>query len=75
MDKEQAWNEYKEALSVALTKRKQYTYLFFKEAVKGTRIKDDEVIEMVETSSRCWLSRMQCGGNFERDITYEELCK
>lgn len=70
MTKEQAYNEYKAALKVALEKRKQYTYYSFKELNKEL---SEELLEYIaDTCTRACFSRMQYD-DMEKEIKYDEL--
>lgn len=72
MTKEQALNEYKEALKVALEKRRQYTYYYFKERNKQD-LTEELLNDIADTCTRAFFSRMQNEDNIEQEIKYDEL--
>ena len=73
MTKEEAFDEYKDALKVALQKRWQYTYYYFK-GMNRLNLKESDLNDIADTCTQAFFSRMQ-GDNFEDDIKYEELWK
>lgn len=71
MTKEQAKKEYIEALGVALQKRKQYTYYYFKELNKQN-LTEELLNDIADTCTRAFFSRMQ-NEDIEQEIKYDEL--
>lgn len=72
MTKEQARKEYIEALGVALQKRKQYTYYYFKEMHNQT-LTEELLNDIADTCTEAFFSRMQNEDDIEQEIKYDEL--
>ena len=70
MTKEQALNEYKEALKTALEKRRQYTYYCFKELNK--ELSEELLNNIADTCTQAFFERMQ-NEDVEQEIKYDEL--
>lgn len=71
MTKEQARKEYIEALGVALQKRKQYTYYYFKEINKQD-LTEKLLNDIADTCTSAFFSRLQ-DEYIEQEIKYDEL--
>ena len=71
MTKEQARKEYIEALGVALQKRKQYTYYYFKEMSKP-KLAEKLLNDIADSCTREFFSRIQ-NEDIEQEIKYDEL--
>ena len=71
MTKEQARKEYIEALSVALQKRKQYTYYRFKE-MNNQKLTEELLNNIADTCTRAFFLRLQ-NDDIEQEIKYDEL--
>ena len=71
MTKEQARKEYIEALGVALQKRKQYIYYYFKE-MNRQNLTEELLNDIADTCTQTFFERMQ-NEDIEQEIKYDEL--
>lgn len=75
MDKEQALKEYKAALKVALEKRSQYTYYYFKELYKdhSEELSEELLNNIADTCTQAFFERMQREHDVESEFKDKEL--